>query len=176
MPTQAEIPQALGVAKISLKRAVKRDRPEGSKTLYGPRKGRGPAVAKRAGRLHKPAKNPWRHADDQEKSARSAADRVAPMGMAAADVEDRLAASVGEFAAVAPGFAPALDVPNGGLLCALLAVGLLDEHRAPLELAQGLLRPRQLADPARLHGPGAVEVDRVAALPRPGGAGQPPGV
>ena len=42
----------------------------------------------------------------------------------------RLAASVGELAAVAPDFTPALDVPNGGLLCALpalLAVGLLDD-------------------------------------------------
>ena len=51
------------------------------------------------------------------------------MGMAAADVEGRLAASVGELAAVAPRFAPALDVPNGGLLCALpalMVVGLID--------------------------------------------------
>ncbi len=46
-----------------------------------------------------------------------------------ADVAGRLAASVGELDAVAPDFIPALDVPNGGLLCALpalLAVGLLE--------------------------------------------------
>jgi hypothetical protein len=80
------------------------------------------------------------------------------MGMAAADVEGRLAASVGELAAVAPRFAPALDVPNGGLLCALpalLAVGLLDGVERYLELPKGyygldsLLILRVL--PARLH-------------------------
>ena len=51
------------------------------------------------------------------------------MGVAATDVEGRLAASVGELDAVVPDFTPALDVPNGGLLCALpalLAVGLLE--------------------------------------------------
>ena len=47
------------------------------------------------------------------------------MGVGAADVEGRLAASVGELDAVAPDFTPALDVPNGGLLCALPAVVLL---------------------------------------------------
>jgi hypothetical protein len=60
--------------------------------------------------------------------------------MAAADVEGRLAASVGELAAVAPCFAPALDVPNGGLLCALpalLAVGLLDGVECHLSLPRG---------------------------------------
>jgi hypothetical protein len=40
------------------------------------------------------------------------------MGMGAADVMGRVAASVGELAAVAP----ALDVPNAGLLCALPAL------------------------------------------------------
>ena len=62
------------------------------------------------------------------------------MGVAAADVEGRLAASVGELAAVAPCFVPALDVPNGGLLCALpalLAVGLLDEVECHLSLPRG---------------------------------------
>jgi transposase-like protein len=83
---QAEIAQAFGVAKISLKRAVKRYREEGPRGFYVPRKGRGPAVlveaqqllddgletsvvaerlgvkpdtlskAVRAGRLHKPVK------------------------------------------------------------------------------------------------------------------------
>jgi len=62
------------------------------------------------------------------------------MGVAAADVEGRLAASVGELAAVAPWFVPALDVPKGGLLCALpalLAVGLLDDVARHLTLPKG---------------------------------------
>lgn len=62
------------------------------------------------------------------------------MGVAAADVEGRLAASVGALAAVAPRFVPALDVPNGGLLCALpalLAVGLLDGVERHLALPKG---------------------------------------
>jgi hypothetical protein len=60
--------------------------------------------------------------------------------MAAADVEGRLAASVGELDAVAPCFAPALDVPNGGVLCALpalLAVGLLEGVERHLALPKG---------------------------------------
>jgi len=74
------------------------------------------------------------------KSERSSADRAAPMGMGAADVEGRLAASVGELAAVAPDFSPALDVPNGGLLCALpalLVVGLLAGVERHLALPKG---------------------------------------
>ena len=62
------------------------------------------------------------------------------MGVAAADVEGRLAASVGELAAVAPWFVPALDVPKGGVLCALpalLAVGLLDDVERHLTLPKG---------------------------------------
>jgi hypothetical protein len=62
------------------------------------------------------------------------------MGMGAADVEGRLAASVGELAAVTPRFAPALDVPNGGLLGALpalLAVGLLEGVERYLTLPKG---------------------------------------
>ena len=62
------------------------------------------------------------------------------MGVAAADVEGRLAASVGELDAVAPDFTPALDVPNGGLLCALpalLAVGLLAGVERHLQLPKG---------------------------------------
>ena len=60
--------------------------------------------------------------------------------MGAADVEGRLAASVGELDAVAPDFTPALDVPNGGLLCALpalLAVGLLEGVERHFELPKG---------------------------------------
>jgi hypothetical protein len=83
-----------------------------------------------------------KNADAQltSKSERSATDRTAPMGVAAADVEGRLAASVGELDAVAPDFAPALDVPNGGLLCALpalLAVGLLEGVERHLQLPKG---------------------------------------
>ena len=62
------------------------------------------------------------------------------MGVGAADVAGRLAASVGELDAVAPDFTPALDVPNGGLLCALpalLAVGLLEGVERHLELPKG---------------------------------------
>jgi hypothetical protein len=62
------------------------------------------------------------------------------MGMAAADIEGRLAASVGELDAVAPDFTAALDVPNGGLLCALpalLAVGLLEGVERHLQLPKG---------------------------------------
>jgi hypothetical protein len=62
------------------------------------------------------------------------------MGVAAADVAGRLAASVGELDAVPPDFTPALDVPNGGLLCALpalLAVGLLEGVERHLQLPKG---------------------------------------
>jgi hypothetical protein len=62
------------------------------------------------------------------------------MGMGAADVMGRVAASVGELAAVAPAFSPALDVPDAGLLCALpalLAVGLLADVERHLQLPKG---------------------------------------
>ena len=91
-----------------------------------------------AGRLHKAVKkNP---VELTSKSERSSADRAAPMGVGAADIEGRVAASVGELDAVAPDFTPALDVPNGGLLCALpalLAVGLLAGVERYLPLPKG---------------------------------------
>ena len=62
------------------------------------------------------------------------------MGVGARDVAGRLAASVGELDAVTPDFSPALDVPNGGLLCALpalLAVGLLAGVERHLQLPKG---------------------------------------
>jgi predicted DNA-binding protein (UPF0251 family) len=93
--------------------------------------------AVRAGRLHKPAKNSLTLTS---KSERSAADRMAPMGVRAADVLGRVAASVGELDAVAPNFTPALDVPNGGVLCALpalLAVGLLEGVKRYWQLFKG---------------------------------------
>ncbi|WP_204799569.1 putative transposase, partial [Nitrosomonas nitrosa] len=49
--------------------------------------------------------------------------------MATHNIIGRLAASVGALGAVAPQFEAVLDVPHGGVLCALpalLAVGLLD--------------------------------------------------
>ena len=51
------------------------------------------------------------------------------MGVATHNIIGRLAASVGALGAVAPQFEAVLDVPHGGVLCALpalLAVGLLD--------------------------------------------------
>ena len=50
------------------------------------------------------------------------------MGVGAHDVMGRVAASIGDLESVAPEFQPVLDVPNGGVLCALpalLAMGLL---------------------------------------------------
>ena len=62
------------------------------------------------------------------------------MGVGATDVVGRVGASVGQVAAVAPDFSAALDVPNGGLLCALpalLAVGLLADVERHLQLPKG---------------------------------------
>ncbi len=95
--------------------------------------------AVRAGRVHKrQATAPSRVASS--KSERSDADHVAAMGMGAADVEGRLAASVGQLVSVAPRFVPALDVSNAGVLCALpalLALGLLDGVERHLQLPKG---------------------------------------
>ena len=62
------------------------------------------------------------------------------MGMGVADVAGRLAASVGQLESVTPCFAPALDVPNAGVLCALpalLAIGLLDGVERHLQRPKG---------------------------------------
>ena len=62
------------------------------------------------------------------------------MGRGATDVEGRLGPSVGALAAVAPCFVPALDVPHGGVLCALpalLAVGLLAGVERHLQRPKG---------------------------------------
>ena len=62
------------------------------------------------------------------------------MGMGACAVEARTAASLGALSAVAPDFQPTLDVPNGGVLCALpalLAVGLLDSAKRFFTLPKG---------------------------------------
>ena len=96
--------------------------------------------AVRAGRVHKPQPQAPSGGEASTKSERSTADRAAPMGMGAADVAGRLAASVGQLEAVTPRFAPALDVPNAGVLCALpalLAIGLLDGVERHLHLPKG---------------------------------------
>jgi hypothetical protein len=62
------------------------------------------------------------------------------MGMGACAVEARTAASLGALTAVAPNFQAALDVPNGGVLCALpalLAVGLLASAERFFTLPKG---------------------------------------
>jgi hypothetical protein len=67
-------------------------------------------------------------------------DSAAAMGMGACAVEARTAASLGALSAVAPDFQAALDVPNGGVLCALpalLAVGLLDSAERFFALPKG---------------------------------------
>lgn len=51
------------------------------------------------------------------------------MGCGASNITGRVAASLGNLIAVAPQFQSSLDIPNGGVLCALpalLALGLLD--------------------------------------------------
>ena len=62
------------------------------------------------------------------------------MGVGTVNVEARIAASVGELDAVAPVFQPALDVPHGGVLCAvpaLLTMGLLDTTERFFQLPKG---------------------------------------
>ena len=174
--TQAQIARAFGVAKISLKRAVKLYRAQGPKGFYAPRNTRGPAVltvavtaqaqrlldeglrvaevgarlgikpdtlakAVRAGRLHTRSRRTGAAALLMtSKSARTWRDSDAPMGMGAVNVLARVAASVGALDAVAPQFAPALDVPYGGVLFALpalLALGLIDSTPGYLELPKG---------------------------------------
>ena len=174
--TQAEIARAFGVAKISIKRAVKLYREQGPKGFYAPRNTRGAAVltpsvleqaqqlfdeglhtpevadrlgikrdtlskAVRAGRLH--ARTPAKGSAAllmTNKSERTRRDSGAPMGMAASNIEARLAASVGALDAVSPEYVPALDVPYGGVLFALpalLALGLIDSTPGLLELPKG---------------------------------------
>ena len=94
--------------------------------------------AVRAGRVHKRAKS--KDARSSSKSARSAEDSNAPMGMGANNTMARIAASVGELEAVSPEFQPALDVPNGGVLFALpalLATGLLKFTERYFQLPKG---------------------------------------
>jgi len=96
--------------------------------------------AVRAGRLHKPAKKK-ESIRLSSKSERSADDSTAPMGMGASNVEARVAASMGSLeGSVEPEFQAALDVPNGGVLCALpalLALGLLKTTEKFFALPKG---------------------------------------
>jgi transposase len=94
--------------------------------------------AVRAGRVHQRAPN--QEVIASSKSARSAEDSSAAMGMGANNTLARLAASVGELEAVSPEFQPALDVPNGGVLFALpalLATGLLKYTERYFQLPKG---------------------------------------
>jgi len=63
------------------------------------------------------------------------------MGMGASNIEARVAASVGALEnPVMPDFQPALDVPHGGVLCALpalLALGLLKTTGQFFDLPKG---------------------------------------
>jgi hypothetical protein len=63
------------------------------------------------------------------KSERAEADCAAPMGRGATATFERLAASLGQLGEASPRFAPALDIPKGGVLLAL-----------PALLLSGLLR------------------------------------
>jgi prepilin-type processing-associated H-X9-DG protein len=94
----------------------------------------------RAGRLYKPTQQNDPGIPLSTKSQRSGEDAAAPMGMAACNVMDRLAASVGDIAVVAPVFQAVADVPNGGVLFALpalLAVGLLHQAHRYFQLPKG---------------------------------------
>ena len=99
------------------------------------------AKAVRAGRLHVPIKITSAEAKViSTKSARTAEDSVASMGIGAANVPARLAASVGLLGAVVPQFQPAADVPHGGVLLALpalLGMGLLDNADTLLDMPKG---------------------------------------
>ncbi len=74
------------------------------------------------------------------KSARSAEDASAPMGVGATNTLDRVAASLGGLDEAAVQFEPVLDVPNGGVLLAipaLVAVGLLAHTEKHFKLPKG---------------------------------------
>jgi transposase-like protein len=95
--------------------------------------------AVRDGRLHV-ARNRASGVLASSKSARSTHDAAAPMGVAAHNVPARLAASLGALGGVAPCFEAALDVPAGGVLCALpalLAMGLLEGVERHFDLSPG---------------------------------------
>ena len=74
------------------------------------------------------------------KSARSATDQAAAIGVAAHNVEERLLASIGAAGPVEPHFSPAADVAQAGVLCALPALvscGLLHSANDHLALPKG---------------------------------------
>lgn len=105
--------EGLQISSVASRLAIKRD------TL---------AKAVREERLHV-LKKSVQAGSLSSKSERTDQDAEAPMGVAAHNVPARLAASVGALGAVRPQFEAALDVPCGGVLCALpalLAMGLLE--------------------------------------------------
>lgn len=74
------------------------------------------------------------------KSERAEIDCAAPMGRGATATVERLAASVGLLGEMKPQFAPALDVPKGGVLLALPALltsGLLHQTDKYFRLPKG---------------------------------------
>lgn len=69
------------------------------------------------------------------------------MGVATHNVIGRMAASIGGYGAAAPHFEAALDVPHGGVLCALpalLAMGLLEGTEKYFTLPAGYYAPDSL--------------------------------
>jgi prepilin-type processing-associated H-X9-DG protein len=121
---QALLDEGLAVAEVAKRLEIKHD------TLR---------KAVRAGRLREIPKASLCE-EISSKSERSSQDAVAPMGVAATNVPARLAASVGALSEVAPQFEAALDVPSGGVLCALpalLATGLLEGTVKHLKLKPG---------------------------------------
>ena len=74
------------------------------------------------------------------KSERAEVDCAAPMGRGATATLERLAASLGKLEEAAPRFAPALDIPKGGVLLALPALlvsGLLRHSAKYFQLPAG---------------------------------------
>ncbi len=102
------------------------------------------AKAIRDGRLHRPeSPAPMPSGGESQassKSERSEQDSQAPMGMAATNTLDRVAASLGLLGAVGVKFDSTLDVPNGGVLFALPALmvsGLLRHAEKHFQLPRG---------------------------------------
>lgn len=102
------------------------------------------AKAIRDGRLRKSttpsAPQPEQAEPPCSKSQRSLEDSQAPMGMGATDTFGRVAASLGQLGSAPVSFQPAMDIPNGGVLCAvpaLLATGLLEDSPKRFKLPDG---------------------------------------
>jgi hypothetical protein len=86
---------------------------------------------------------PERQTDGTNKSARSANDAAAPIGMGATNTAGRLLASVFNSGPQDPTFCSCLDVPNGGVLFGLpglLSMGLLRHTDKYFQLPNGYYR------------------------------------